>query len=755
MKLTPQAPFEPALRQIIGHIRDCGVKHYLSAHGVDVGKAEAAHEDLPQDQQEGTKDLFLMAIALGQHVLDETDSPTAAVRKLRLVDADVEEPWTDLPTELDQATGDQAFVRGLTHAGIEKLIARILSTKELLLMDEARRDASELDFEEAPDNQAMLDAFEHHFEEPDSQAMHAMLESFERGFEQTKFDHDSQEPDNQAIHEAFELGSKYRTKFDILVEVFRCGFTYGTRLRIDAKQYAPVVRDSQPRWLWLTCGWDKGQEPERFPVKFHWALERLAVQLAVLETSGTRDIQWWPVVSDARPGDIVVVQLRPFDTELASKIPGWFETLVKNLPPDEEAKKNKKYMSQCFFEFNPAGCFCEATASAKNDQSLLENDAPLGLAVVTSPARSSPVPSSPVRSSPVRWKANAWRARVGSFIELPRFAREHLNESDLGKDRKDKGGATMATNERQFRVEGEKEEKLLPELTEQQILELKTTLLSTSAETTKSNLIGANLTGRNFTDANFTNAILNGANLTGANLTNAILNGANLTDANLTNAILNGANLTDANLTNAILNGAKLEGAKLVGAVFSPPIRAILSSLAILSQNLSESHPLPDCYMVAPSYNDVSECAFFLATGPSELDLGTHPLKILDALPRKGGNSKFIIKVPYCPDLFLEFTPEMPLLPPGKASESFLKLPLDPLGRASTDVYIVDGNEKLMALVTNASGVDDAVALFAIRKAILECRSSQWPRWQSDDEDEKWRKFRKWLRRAGYYGSTG
>jgi len=233
----------------------------------------------------------------------------------------------------------------------------------------------------------------------------------------------------------------------------------------------------------------------------------------------------------------------------------------------------------------------------------------------------------------------------------------------------------MATNERQFRVEGEvkkEEEKLLPELRAQQILDLKTTLLSAQPEDSRD----------------------------------------------------------------------------------SGAMRAILSSLAILSQNLSESHPLPDCYMVAPSYNEVSECAFFLATGPSELDLGTHPLKILDALPRKRGDSKFIIKVPYCPDLFLEFTPEMPPLPPGKTSKSFLNLPLDPLGLASTDVYIADGNEKLMALVTNASGVDDAVALFAIRKAIFECRSSRWPRWQSRDDGE-WAEFRDWLRRAGYYGSTG
>ena len=242
----------------------------------------------------------------------------------------------------------------------------------------------------------------------------------------------------------------------------------------------------------------------------------------------------------------------------------------------------------------------------------------------------------------------------------------------------------MATNERQFRVEGEvkkEEEKLLPELRAQQILELKTTLLSTSPD--------------------------------------------------------------DSGESGAI----------------QAPIRAILSSLAILSQNLRESHPLPDCYMVAPSYNKVRECALFLATGPSELDLGTHPLKILDALPRKRGVSEFIINYQregtYCPELFLDFTPKMPPLPPGKALESFLKLPLDPLGLASTDVYIVDGNEKLMALVTNVSGVDDAVALFAIRKAILECRSSRWPRWQSDGEDEKWRKFRDWLRRAGYDGSAG
>ena len=610
MKLTPQAPFEPALRQIIGDIRDCGVKHYLRAHRVDVKKAEAAHQALPPDRRKGTADLFLMAIALGQHVLDETDSPTSAVRELRLVDADVEEPWTDLPTEPDKATGDQAFVRGLTDAGIEKLIARILSTN--LLPGDKDKDK-------------------------------AMRNAFELGFEnRTKFDI------LVTMRNAFELAFEARTKFDILVNVFRCGFTYGTRLRIHGERYEPlVVRDPQPRWLWLTCGWDKGQEP--WDDKSRWALSRLAVQLAFLETSGTRDMQWWPVVSDARPGDIVVVQLRPFDEAAA----------LSKITPPAVNREDKKDPKNWFHDFNPVGFFDNAKTSVIEERRLLRNDAPLGLAVVTSPAL---------------WNGSSWEARVGSFIELPWPARKNLNESALGKERREEG-ATMATNERQFRVEGEvkkEEEKLLPELRAQQILDLKTTLLSAQPEDSRD----------------------------------------------------------------------------------SGAMRAILSSLAILSQNLSESHPLPDCYMVAPSYNEVSECAFFLATGPSELDLGTHPLKILDALPRKRGDSKFIIKVPYCPDLFLEFTPEMPPLPPGKTSKSFLNLPLDPLGLASTDVYIADGNEKLMALVTNASGVDDAVALFAIRKAIFECRSSRWPRWQSRDDGE-WAEFRDWLRRAGYYGSTG
>ncbi len=586
MKLTPQAPFEPALRQIIGHIRDCGVKHYLSAHGVDVGKAEAALQALPKDRRKGTEDLFLMAIALGQHVLDETDSPTSAVRELRLVDADVEVSATRLPTELDQATGDQAFVRGLTDAGIEKLIEQIAESRPAETRPSKRKEGEEL----------------------------------------------------------FSL------------ELFSLGFTYGTRLRIDAERYAPVVRDSQPRWLWLTCGWDKGQEP--WDDKFRWALMRLAVQLAFLETSGTRDMQWWPVVSDARPGDIVVVQLRPFDEELLSggsrpefntAKPTWFETLLGR-------EKFKACLTATFKGFNPDGCFCEATASAIKDPSLLKNDAPLGLAVVTSPAL---------------WNGYSWKARVGSFIELPWPAREHLNRSVLGEKRKDKEGATMATMERQFCVDKEGgKEKLLPELRAQQILDLKTTLLSTSPD--------------------------------------------------------------DSGESGTI----------------KVSIRAILSSLAILSQNLSESHPLPDCYMVAPSYNDVSECAFFLATGPSELDLGTHPLQILDALPREGGDPKFIFKALKGPELFLNFTPKIPPLPPGKASKSFLKLPLDPLGLASTDVYIIDHDTKLTALVTNPTEVNDAVALFAISKAIADCCLNQWPRWQRDDK--KWAKFRKWLRRAGY-----